>query len=133
MPSERLLIHNTSRCIHTSTNIITEALYEKVSVHTLFPSRFSRSSMVDIMADSNERNDRDQEIEENDRDDGPISPNVVARLRASIANNPHQTTSVLVTALLTICPALLTGPLLSLLGFGGLGPAAGKCLQFLRV
>jgi hypothetical protein len=76
------------------------------------------------MADSNEGNG------ENDHNNGPIAPNTVARLRAAIANNPRQSTSVLVTALLTICPALLTGPLLSLLGFGGLGPAAGKCLQF---
>jgi len=76
------------------------------------------------MADSNERN------EESDHDDGPIAPDTVARLRAAIANNPRQSTSVLVTALLTICPALLTGPLLSLLGFGGLGPAAGKHLPY---
>lgn len=55
----------------------------------------------------------------------PISPNMIARLRAAIANNPRQSTSVLVTALLTVCPALLTGPLLTLLGFSGLGPAAG--------
>ena len=68
------------------------------------------------MADTNE---------ENNQDNGPISPDTVARLRAAIANNPRQSTSVLVTALLTTCPALLTGPLLALLGFGGLGPAAG--------
>ncbi|THW89941.1 hypothetical protein D6D15_04912 [Aureobasidium pullulans] len=40
-------------------------------------------------------------------------------------NEPEAHTSFLVTTLLTICPALLTGPLLTLLGFGGLGPAAG--------
>jgi hypothetical protein len=56
----------------------------------------------------------------------PISPDTIARLRAAIASNPRQSTSVLVTALLTVCPALLTGPLLTLLGFGGLGPAAGQ-------
>ncbi|KAG9943029.1 hypothetical protein KCU85_g8985, partial [Aureobasidium melanogenum] len=55
----------------------------------------------------------------------PISPNMIARLRAAIANNPRQSTSVFVTALLAVCPALLTGPLLTLLGFSGLAPAAG--------
>lgn len=79
------------------------------------------------MADSNER---DGGNEENDHINDPVPPNVVARLRTAIANNPRQSTSVLVTALLTVCPALLTGPLLSLLGFGGLGPAAGECLHF---
>jgi hypothetical protein len=72
------------------------------------------------MADSNE---------EHNHDNDPIPPNMVARLRTAIVNNPRQSTSVLVTALLTVCPALLTGPLLALLGFGGLGPAAGKHLQ----
>lgn len=76
------------------------------------------------MADSNERN------EENDHDNSSIASNTVTRLRAAIANNPRQSTSVLVTALLTICPALLTGPLLSLLGFGSLSPAAGKHLPY---
>lgn len=64
--------------------------------------------------------------ENNNEPGGPLSPNMVARLRTAIANNPQRTTSFLVTTLLTICPALLTGPLLALLGFGGLGPAAGK-------
>ncbi|KAG2170000.1 hypothetical protein JADG_009739 [Aureobasidium aubasidani] len=63
--------------------------------------------------------------ENNNEPGGPLSPNMVARLRTAIANNPQRTTSFLVTTLLTICPALLTGPLLTLLGFGGLGPAAG--------
>jgi hypothetical protein len=80
------------------------------------------NSAIDIMADTNE---------EHNHDNGPISPNTVARLRTAIANTPRQSTSVLVTALLTVCPALLTGPLLALLGFGGLGPAAGKHLQSL--
>lgn len=64
--------------------------------------------------------------ENNNEPEGSLSPNMVARLRTAIANNPQRTTSFLVTTLLTICPALLTGPLLTLLGFGGLGPAAGK-------
>ncbi|CAC9888745.1 unnamed protein product, partial [Aureobasidium pullulans] len=63
--------------------------------------------------------------ENNNEPGGPLSPNMVARLRTAIANNPQRTTSFLVTTLLTICPALLTGPLLALFGFGGLGPAAG--------
>ncbi|TIA78955.1 hypothetical protein D6C76_03792 [Aureobasidium pullulans] len=63
--------------------------------------------------------------ENNNEPEGSLSPNMVARLRTAIANNPQRTTSFLVTTLLTICPALLTGPLLALLGFGGLGPAAG--------
>ncbi|THX83474.1 hypothetical protein D6D05_03541 [Aureobasidium pullulans] len=63
--------------------------------------------------------------ENNNEPEGPLSPNMVARLRTAIANNPQRTTSFLITTLLTICPALLTGPLLTLLGFGGLGPAAG--------
>ncbi|TIA23190.1 hypothetical protein D6C81_03109 [Aureobasidium pullulans] len=62
--------------------------------------------------------------ENNDEPEGPLSPNMVARLRTAIANNPQRTTSFLVTTLLTICPALLAGLLLTLLGFGGLGPAA---------
>lgn len=64
--------------------------------------------------------------ENNNEPEGSLSPNMLARLRTAIANNPQRTTSFLVTTLLTICPALLTGPLLALLGFGGLGPAAGK-------
>ncbi|THY14311.1 hypothetical protein D6D01_08147 [Aureobasidium pullulans] len=63
--------------------------------------------------------------ENHNEPEGPVSPNMVARLRAAIANNPQCTTSFLVTTLLTICPALLIGPLLTLLGFGGLAPAAG--------
>lgn len=81
------------------------------------------------MADS-ENNNHTNGAPAPDDPSGPISPNMVARLRAAIANNTRQSTSVLVTALLTICPALLTGPLLTLLGFGGLGPAAGQYSYF---
>lgn len=59
--------------------------------------------------------------ENNNESEGPVSPNMVARPRTVIANNPQRTTSFLVTTLLAICPALLTGPILTLLGFGGLG------------
>lgn len=60
--------------------------------------------------------------ENNNEPEGSLSPNMVARLRTAIANNPQRTTSFLVTTLLTICPALLTGPLLALLGFGVSAP-----------
>jgi hypothetical protein len=76
----------------------------------------NHNSSIGIMADSEE---------ENYHNNGPISPNVVSRLRTTT-----QSTSVLISVLLTICPALLIGPLLTLLGFGGLGPAAGKHLQY---
>ncbi|THX55293.1 hypothetical protein D6D06_04977 [Aureobasidium pullulans] len=50
--------------------------------------------------------------ENNNEPGGPLSPNM-------------RTTSFLVTTLLTICPALLTGPLLTLLGFGVSAPLLG--------
>ncbi|TIA39845.1 hypothetical protein D6C78_02988 [Aureobasidium pullulans] len=63
--------------------------------------------------------------ENNNEPEGSLSPNMLARLRTAIANNPQRTTSFLVTTLLTICPALLTGPLLALLGFGVSAPLLG--------
>ncbi|KAH0337657.1 hypothetical protein KCU81_g7988, partial [Aureobasidium melanogenum] len=89
--------------------------------YTLINHKFS----IEVMADAENNKNHDNGAAAPDEPTGPpISPNMIARLRAAIANNPRQSTSVFVTALLTVCPALLTGPLLTLLGFSGLGPAA---------
>ncbi|KAH0027933.1 hypothetical protein KCU78_g3806, partial [Aureobasidium melanogenum] len=91
----------------------------------------NHQSPTAIMADAGNNNNHDNGAPVPSGPTGPpISPNIIARLRAAIADNPRQSTSVLVTALLTVCPALLTGPLLTLLGFGGLGPAAGLAAGF---
>ena len=47
----------------------------------------------------------------------------------AIRNNPANNAISLAGGLLTICPWLLTAPMLGALGFGAAGPVAGKYVE----
>ncbi|KAI9657390.1 MAG: hypothetical protein M1821_003072 [Bathelium mastoideum] len=94
---------------------------------------FLNSNLWEEEAGAKEVKDEDEDVEEIERRPVQVREQDVPRHVLDAIRNQGNIRGVsLISGLVFVCPWLLTGPLLGLLGFGALGPVAGSIAAWLQ-